>query len=200
MKYNETLGNGFTPWQPSTWPEFSVVDSNFIETVRHIFTQTITEEIDNVIRDAIENNGSLEHRGHVIAIAQLCAIDTISSYALFNAEDALCRQCHRRDSKVNKYNKYIQSFFPKEYQQFSKDIYKLFRNTMIHSWNLFEVGIRPDNSVPVKNDNCLVFGLLNFQAALKRSVEVFLEELKTNQELQKNTLDRYIQLQKTANP
>ena len=197
MKYSNTNNLDFIQWQPSTWSDFH----NFNEAstiIRRIFQETIIEEIDNVIKDATHNNGSIEHRGHIIAIAQLCATDTLSSYSYFDDEAKVCENCGRSDSKIKKYSKFIKDFFPDEYKEFSNDLYKLYRNSMVHSWNLFEVGILLDNTAPIKNNGNLIFGLLNFQSALKKSVKNFFDKLKTDSNLQKNTLGRYKELQKTA--
>lgn len=211
MKYNPTIYceplsgtpmayvSDFMPWQPSTWPKApDEFNDDFHETISEIFRITIIGEIANVIEDAEKASGSLEHRGHVIAIAQLCAIDVISSYAFFDLSSAECSKCHRKDSKINKYIQYIEIFFPKNYQQFSRDIYQLYRNSMIHSWGLFEVGILPDESPVIMNDEILSYGLLSFQEDLKKSIESFLIKLSSDTNYQKNVLARYNQLLKEA--
>jgi hypothetical protein len=48
-----------------------------IDVLRKIFEESILNEIGNVITDV---GGDLRHRGHVVAIAILCALDAISSY------------------------------------------------------------------------------------------------------------------------
>ena len=48
--------------------------------LKRIFEVSMLMEINNVIEDATQRNGSLEHRGHVLAISLLCALDAISSY------------------------------------------------------------------------------------------------------------------------
>lgn len=193
------LRNVFTPWQPSTWPEApAVFDEDFYNIIEKIFKVTIIDEIDNVINDAKIVSGSLEHRGHVVAIVQFCAIDTLSSYAYFDESAEKCRLCNRSDSKVNKFKKFVTEFFPDEYKRCSEELYKSYRNAMVHSWNLFEVGISP-NEEELKNENGdLSFGLNNFQSALKTSLENFLERLKTDGQLQKNTIGRYKELKKSA--
>jgi len=189
----------FTPWQPSSWPEApEEFKSSFHEVIEKIFRVTIIDEIDNVISDAKKVNGSLEHRGHVIAIAQLCAIDVLSSYAFFNELAVKCQVCGISDSKINKYKKFIADFFPDEYKQYTEELYKLYRNTMIHSWNLFDVGIRPDNSRIEMKNGTICFGLDNFQNALKYSLDKFLERLSVEIQLQKNTIGRYKKLKKSA--
>lgn len=190
----------FIPWQPSTWPDTPMeFDDDFFKVILEIFRETIIQEIENVIKDSSKCNGSIEHRGHVIAIAQLCAIDALSSYAFFEESSAKCANCGRTDSKVNKYKQFIEQFFPENYKEFSREIYKLYRNSMIHSWNLFEVSILPDGSEIFKQENgSLCFGLINFQNALNLSLNNFLEKLKTDKKLQENTIGRYDELKKSA--
>jgi hypothetical protein len=200
MKYSDSKNLDFVPWQPSTWPDFTFYNDDFLEVIKRIFNETIIAEIDNVIEDAINSIGSIEHRGHVIAIAQLCAIDTLSSYAFFDKNAQRCNMCGMTDSKIRKYTKFIEEYFPDDYKKFGKEIYKLYRNSMVHSWNLFEVAILPDETEPHKNGSNLIYGLLNFQKALKFATDNFLKKLSKDTTLQDNVLMRYSELQKTAKP
>lgn len=191
--------NMFTPWLPSTWPEApSKFDQSLHKVIERIFRETIIDEIDNVINDAIVGNGSLIHRGHVVAIAQLCAIDALSSYAFFDELAKICQTCGRSDSKINKYKKFILEFFPNDYKIFASNIYKLYRNSMVHGWNLFKVSITADDSNVRMENEIISFGLLNFQTAIKSSLNNFLEHLMTDDQLQKNTIERYKKLKKQA--
>ena len=71
----------FVAWQPSTWPVAPAsVNEDFICTLKRIFEESILGEISNVIDDALTANGDLQHRGHVVAISLMCALDAISSY------------------------------------------------------------------------------------------------------------------------
>lgn len=192
-------GDRFISWQPSTWPEAPVnFDDNFYRVIKKIFESTIIDEIDNVISDAKIVNGSIEHRGHVVVTAQLCAIDALASYAFFDESSEECAVCKRIDSKIRKYNKFIEEFFPDEYKQYNKELYTLYRNAVVHSWNLFEASIMPDSSAVTIKNGILCFGLLNFQDALTSSLAQFLEKLKTDTKLQNNTLERYRKLKGTA--
>lgn len=188
----------FVPWQPSTWPDFSNYDEEFHEIISRIFKETIIDEISNVIKDAQKNNGSLEHRGHVIAIAQLCAIDTLSSYAFFDAEKEVCKICGMSDSKIKKYETFIKEFFSESYRRFAHEMYKSHRNEMIHGWNLLEVGISPGEEPIEKKGETLYFGILNFQKNLEIAVDGFLKKLKTSSQLQQNVLNRYKEQKKKS--
>lgn len=200
MKYEiEGKKKGIIYWQPSTWPTFAIQsDPGFIPVIERIFKETIVNEIDNVIGDAIQANGSLIHRGHVVAIAQLCAIDVLASYAFFNLSAAKCPTCGRTDSKINKYIAFIREFFPEDYKPFAFSLYKLYRNAMVHSWNLFEVGILPDSAKISSQNGSLSYGLLNFQEALKMSLDNFLAKIKIDKNLELKAYLRYEDLRKTA--
>ena len=187
----------FIPWQPSTWTE---PDDNFLSNLETIFQTTILDEIGNVISDAQKANGSLEHRGHVISLAMLCAVDTLSSYAFLDIEKEVCETCKRPDGVRGHYIKYVEDFFPDSYKPFSELIYKKYRNSTVHSWNVFEVGMLPGDEPIEMQGESLIFGLINFYKALQESVENFIETAKTNEEIQKSCLERYTRLRGSAKP
>jgi hypothetical protein len=173
----------FYPWQPSTWPLApKKVDANFIFTLEKIFKESILGEIENVIEDARKSNGDLQHRGHVVAIALMCALDAISSYG------------YRKHNVA----KFVKAHFPAEYRSHADALYKLYRNSMIHSWNLFRATILPGNEKITKARGTLSFGLLDFFAALQSGVKDFLVRLRTDKHLQTNSLNRYRKLKKSA--
>src|SRR5438045_9368556 len=123
----------FIAWQPSTWPAAPTsVDEQFVYTLKQIFEQSILAEINNVISDATKCTGDLQHRGHVVAIALLCALDAISYYA-YGAKSG------------GQIPDFVTAHFSAEYQPHAEALRKLYRNAMIHSWNLFEVAISPGN-------------------------------------------------------
>lgn len=182
----------FLPWQPSTWPATpQAFDESFYNTVERIFSETIIEEISNVINDILgSNNNSLEHRGHVIAIVLLCAIDTVASYTYSNITG--------KGATGGKYIEFIKNHFPTNYQPHAEKIYKLYRNSTVHSWNLFEATMFPGHEPINTNNSTISFGLLDFFEALKYGLTDFLDKLKTDVALQKNVLCRYEELKKTA--
>ena len=201
MKYKTPQNSSFIPWQPSSWPPPPKnYNREFKKIIKKIFNETIIEEIANIVEDARQIQGNLEHRGHVIALSLLCAIDTISSYAYDNLAAEKCLCCGRGDRIGPKYKKYIASFFPKEYQPFAEDIYNLYRNSMVHSWNLFKVGILPGSEQITKKDGVLSFGLLNFFNALKKATKNFLSNLAKDPKLQAASLLRYKELKDSALP
>jgi len=186
---------GLIPWQPSTWPQVpSAYNQEFDTVLKEIFTESLILEIQNVIDDA----PSLEHRGHVVALSILCAIDTLSSYAFRDLNRNRCPACGRTDSVGPRYQKYIEQFFPREYGVFASRIYKLYRNSITHSWNLFEATMRPGNQPIQELNGTVAVGLLHFFDSLKTSVSNFFERLSSDPELQAAALSRYRELQATA--
>lgn len=189
MKYKPET-EGFTPWRPSTWPEINVGENQkLLITLNEIIQKNILDEINNVISDA---NKKLEHRGHVILISFMCAIDSISSYAFSNITGKGCKE--------KRYIKFINKYFPKNYKPYASDIYNLYRNSSVHSWNIFEVAVSPGEENIIKENGTISFGLLNFNDALKEGVFNFLEDFKSDTNLQKNCLERYSELRKISRP
>src|SRR6266568_764039 len=159
----------FLPWQPSTWPSAPAnADANFITDLRKIFDESILGEIRNVIQDIKTNNGDLQHRGHVVAIALMCALDALSSYGY-------------RDKHMAEF---VRNHFPSDYPTHADEIYKLYRNSLVHSWNLFEVSILPGNEAVQKTSGTVSFGLLDFFDALQTAANDFLDKLVWDKNLQ----------------
>lgn len=189
----------FVSWQPSSWPEINNDILSFWKDLGKIFDETILSEIENVISDAKVVNNGLSHRGYVVALALFCAIDTLSSYAYQDEKVVMCSKCNRKDSIGPRYQKYIEEFFPDPYKPYASNLYKFYRNNLVHSWNLFEASILPgDESITKIHDNYLSFGLLNFFDAVKESVKNFGDKFKTDEKLQKSSKKRYQQLRLSA--
>jgi hypothetical protein len=177
-----TMAAEFVPWLPSTWPEPPInADEGFVGVLERILRGSMLNEIGNVINDA---KGDLEHRGHVVALSLLCATDAIASYGY--------RGTHM--------SKFIGAHFPDDYKMHCDDFYTLYRNSLVHSWNLFEATLYPGNETVKKVGDTLIFGLLNFWHALEYSVDDFLLKMKTGIQLQNNTLNRYRNLKNRAKP
>lgn len=178
----------FVAWQPSTWPATPpAVDERFVFTLKRIFEESILGEIANVISDATKCNGDLQHRGHVVAISLMCALDAIASYGYRGEKGVYLRD-------------FIAAHFPGDYQPYAADIYGFYRCSLVHSWNLFEASLYPGHERISNVGGTLSFGLLNFFEALTMSAGDFLEKLATDGALQANTLDRYEQLRTSAKP
>jgi hypothetical protein len=185
-------------WQPSTWPSSpDAVDPTFISTLKKIFHESMFDEIQNVITDADAQPGkashdALEHRGHVVAIALFCALDAISAFGFRGAE----KKWGRREHIV----KFVRKYFRDDYKPYALDIRDLYRNCMIHGWNLFGPSLSPRNAPPSSTAGTPSFGLLHFFDALRAATERFLTDLASNKDIQKMALERYRALKKTARP
>jgi hypothetical protein len=136
------------------------------------------------IDDITKSNGTLAFRGHVVAIALLCALDAISSYG-YRGKNA---------------GKFITAHFPGPYRPYADQIYKVFRLSLVHSWNLFEASIYADNSTIRLEGGTLAFGLRNFSDALVVGTEDFLNSLPSDGVLLANSRNRYEGLRATAKP
>lgn len=186
MRYTP-IPKGFMPWQPSTWPEPPIsYETGFLITLERIIRETMLDEINNVISDATRANGDLRHRGHVIVLALLCAVDSIAAYSL-------------QGGVGKRYRFFIENYFPSNYRPYANEIYELYRNSSVHSWNLFQVGIWPGNEpLTVSTTGSISFGLLNFNDALATSVTSFLADIPNNIDLQNNALIRFRELRASA--
>jgi len=71
---------------------------------------------------------------------------------------------------------------------------------LVHSWNLFEASIYPDDREIALEGSSIAFGLLDFFEVLVQGTESFLESLASDAVLQRNTLERYKELRRTAKP
>jgi hypothetical protein len=177
--------SAFQPWQPSTWPQPpDHFNEEFIGTLRIIFNDSMLGEIDNVIGDIKRSNGDLQHRGHVVAIALLCALDAISYYGYRDSDDQI--------------PEFVKAHFPDEYRPYAKELLILYRHIMAHRWNLFRAALLPGND-PIRDENgTLCFGLLHFRDALRLAAENFLEKLKSDATLQANAIWAYGRLRRSA--
>jgi hypothetical protein len=185
--YAGPLPTPFYAWQPSTWPAApAAVDEAFILTLKRIFEDSILIEINNVIEDAKVRTGSLEHRGHVVAIALLCALDAISSYGYGP----------RNGRQIPPF---VRAHFSGEYHAHAPALLRLYRHAMVHSWNLFQATLLPGNEpIATSGSGTVAFGLLNFYEALQSGTIDYLNKLETSAGLQRNTLNRYRALKRSA--
>jgi len=175
------VGAAFVPWQPSTWPQAPrVFDQAFCDTLRKIFQETMLDELRNVVDDIKGANAEspfpLEHRGHVVAVACMCALDAIASYGYKNRH----------------VKKFARNHFPNDYRPFANRIYPEYRLNLVHAWNLFGEAALLPGSEPIKEiAGVLHLGILNFVESFEKAVAHFLDELESNRELQARALHRY---------
>jgi hypothetical protein len=173
----------FVPSMPSTWPaaprEF---DQAFHDRLTRIFRETMLEELRNVVgdilaREGVEQNSALRNRGHVVAVAYMCALDSVSAYAFKSG---------RRVAK------FVRTYFPSDYKLYASRIYPEYRISLVHSWNLFgDVALLPGAQTVRETGAGLEFGILNFADAFERAVEDFLSALESDDKLQARALQRY---------
>lgn len=167
--------------------EYPIDAHEFAMVLKRIFEVSMLMEINNVIEDATEHNGSLEHRGHVLAISMLCALDAISSYG-YGAKNG------------GQIPPFIRAHFPDEYRPFADDVLKWYRHALVHSWNVFKVAITSGNECISADRGVISFGLLNFFEALKHATENFLEQATHEAKLQTKARARYNALKRSARP
>jgi hypothetical protein len=92
------------------------VDSLFAH-AHLVFEECILGEISNVISDVQQPHPDLRHRGHVIAIALMCALDAIASYGY--------RKHHVAD--------FIRAHFHPDYHPHADQIYVLYRCSLVQA-------------------------------------------------------------------
>jgi hypothetical protein len=176
---------GIVPHHPSSWPDSTKCDGEFMAALRKIFDESILGEIDNVIQDAQQCTGSVDHRGYVIALALMCALDAISSYGY-------------GDQRGAQIPDFIRAHFPKEYHPLAKIIWTAYRGGGVHNWHLLAAGISGDGP-PIsylKDVPCI--NLLLLRDAFRAAVDDYFEKLKTDAALRSMTLERYRDLKKKA--
>jgi hypothetical protein len=178
---------GIVPHHPSTWPDFTNCDTEFMAVLRRIFDESILGEIDNVIRDAQQCNGNLDNRGYVVALALMCALDAISSYGYGS----------RRGAQIPEF---IRAHLPRPYHRIATVIRNAYRDMQVHAWHLFAVGITADDAEAITwNSNGVpCIQILHLRDALRLGVEGYFEKLKTDRTLRSNTLRRYLELRRKA--
>jgi hypothetical protein len=169
----------------SVWPPPPTDDYEFVLVLKRIFEQSMLMEIKNVIDDAIARSGNVEHRGHVLIISMLCALDAISSYG-YGAKSG------------KQIPEFINCHFATEYLPFADSILRLYRHATVHSWNLFEVAITPGDHGISETGNVISFGLLNFFGALTCATEDFLNKLSQDATLRLAARERYRSLRASA--
>lgn len=175
------VGTNFVAWQPSSWPHApKQFNQDFLDTLKKVFQETMLDELRNVVQDIQSANAPspfpLEHRGHVVAVAYMCALDAISSYGYKNRH----------------VKKFVRNHFPDDYKPYANRIYPEYRLSLVHAWNLFgEAALLPGNEPVEEQDGVLQLGILNFMDAFEEAVADFLSKLKTDRKLQARALHRY---------
>src|SRR5438093_13569336 len=85
--------------------------------------------------------------GTLLQSRLMCALDALSSYGY-------------RGKDGQHVEKFVRNHFAPDYQPHARAIYKMYRSSLIHSWNLFEAAISPGNEAMREYNHTLSFGLL----------------------------------------
>jgi len=118
----------------------------------------------------------MSHRGHVIAVAYMCALDAVSSYGYKN-------------QNVRKFDR---NHFPSTWRPYARLIYPEYRLNLVHAWNLFGKASLLPGDQPVSGENGQVsFGIVTLARAFNTGVDDFLARLETDSHLQERALHRY---------
>ena len=174
----------FVPWTPSDWPDAPTDDHEFLLVVKPIFELSMLLEISGVIDDATARTGSINHRGHVIAIALFCALDAISSYGY--------------GARNGEQTPFVSAHFPSSYKVYAGKLLVAYRHVMVHNWNLFTVSMFPGEEEIAETHGVLSLGVLNLFNALKQATEDFLERAAQDASLMASTRNRYTRLRRRA--
>lgn len=138
------------------------------------------DEIDNVVADA---NADMTHRGHVVALAILCATEAVSQFGYEHVAE------------------FIDAHFPEPYRPYSDRLFVEFRNEgLAHGWNLFESTLLPGFEPVQQTEGFLQVGILNLLSALKEAQGRFLAALVTSDTLRWRASERYRRLRNRARP
>jgi hypothetical protein len=142
-------------------------------------------ELESVCSDVIANNaGSLQGRGHVIAVAMMSILESVSQFASTGERQFL------------RIPAFVRSYFPPEYHPIADDLNDFYRNGLIHEWFMRKVALLPGREpLTTQSNGSPVLGLLTFKEGLTISIERFLEELRTDASLRDVAAIRYRTLQ-----
>ena len=176
----------FEPRLPSTWPPVTMPpDVLFVDVLDRLFKEGMLAELENVCSDVLAHgNGGLQGRGHVIGIAMMSALDSLSQFA------------HPAEKQHVRIPQFVEKFFPNEFYTIREELNTGYRNGLIHEWFMRFVAFLPGaEPISIQTNGSPVLGLLTFKSGLTHSVDRFLEELRANQELRNVAAQRYHTLQ-----
>ena len=176
----------FVPRLPSTWPSIGRrPDARFVDVLQSLFVDGMLRELENVCGDILSANAdSLQGRGHVVGLALMVILDSVSCFA-YPTE----RQCNRIPN-------YVRAYMSSEYHPIADDISSWYRNGLIHEWFMRKVALLPDRQpLTVEPSGSPVVGLLTFKAAITESIDSFLQALRTDEDKREVAAGRYRTLQ-----
>jgi hypothetical protein len=181
----------FYPQLPSTWPPVPInPTAEFVAVWDALFNRGMLMEIDNVYNDVADRNaGSLSGRGHVLALAMMCALDSLSQFAFVGERQ------HVRIAG------FIEEYFPQEFRSIAAEINDHYRNGLVHEWFMTAVAFEPeDEPIRREQNGSIVMGLRTFKNGLDAAVIEFLAKLRIDDELRRTAAIRYGSIQSRSRP
>jgi hypothetical protein len=176
----------FVPRLPSTWPPVTMPpDLAFVDTLQRLFQDGMLVELENVCGDIAANHPKgLQGRGHVVAVAMMSMLDSLSQFA------------YPTDRQHIRIPNYVENYFPAEFHAIRQELNDGYRNGLIHEWFMRGVAFLPDGEpISIQANGSPILGLLTFKAGLTESVHRFLADLRNNQQRRAEAASRYLFLQ-----
>lgn len=176
----------FEPRLPSTWPPLALPpDSSFVDVLERLFKEGMLAELENVCSDVLAcGRGGLQGRGHVIGVAMMSALDSLSQFAY---------PSERQHIRIPQY---VQDYFPAEFHVIREELNSGYRNGLIHEWFMRQVAFLPGSEpISLQTNGSPILGLLTFKAGLAHGIDQFLDALRTSQERRIEAARRYHTLQ-----
>jgi hypothetical protein len=160
-------------------------DISFVDVLRDLFVDGMLAELENVCSDILANNsGGLQGRGHVLAVAMMSILDSVSQFASSGEPQPV------------RIPLYVRSYFSMEFHIIAQDLSDLYRNGLIHEWYMRKVAFLPGNEpLVIQSNGSPVMGLLTFKEALSASIQRFLEHLRADAIRREVAAIRYRSLQ-----
>jgi hypothetical protein len=157
----------------------------FVDILERLFREGMLDELEATCADILaQNKTGLQGRGHVVGIAMLSALDSLSQFA------------YPSERQYIRIPKYVQDYFPPEFEVIREELNSGYRNGLIHEWFMREVAFLPGTEpISIQANGSPVLGLLTFKAGLIRSVDRFVEALRTDDNRRTTAARRYMTLQ-----
>jgi hypothetical protein len=176
----------FEPRLPSTWPPVEMQpDSGFVDILEQLFVRGMLDELEATFSDILAHNKTgLQGRGHVVGIAMMSALDSLSQFAY---------PSERQHVRIPQF---VQDYFPQEFNVIREELNSGYRNGLIHEWFMREVAFLPGTEpISIQPNGSPVLGLLTFKSGLTHSINKFVEALRSNSQLRTTAAQRYTFLQ-----
>lgn len=117
------------------------------EIIKKIYLDGVCSEIYRVMSNPHDGKKDCGGIGHIVLISICCAIDSISAYRLPDA--SFCDDTRKflgcsgypRDFSSYRFQHFIKNYFDSQYNEVAAKIYKAFRCSSVHGWNLHSSSI-----------------------------------------------------------